>query len=194
MHPNSILGEIGLDKIFRLRDQRTEKLSKVQTTMQHQIEILEKELYLAAKYKRAVSVHCVQSTGAITQLLDRKIKKREPLPSRICLHSFGGSVDTIKALTKLTKQKKKEEKEGISVDIYFSFSIVVNEKYDRLPDLIRAVPEDRLLIETDCHSPFGLDHYMTMIIKLISEIKEWTEATTVEKTRENFLKFIGEIN
>jgi Tat protein secretion system quality control protein TatD with DNase activity len=145
-------------------------------------------LDLAAKYKRAVSMHCVQSTGAIIQLLDRRINEQEPLPPRICLHSFGGSVDTIKALT---KQKKK--KGGISVDIYFSFSIVINDKNNRLPDLIRAVPEDRLLIETDCHSPFGLDHYIATIIKLVSEVKEWTEAITVEKTRRNFIKFIGEI-
>src|SRR5688572_523572 len=119
MHPNSILGEVGLDKTFRLRDQKSNQLSKVQTTVQHQIAIFEKELYLAAKYKRAVSVHCVQSTGAITQLLDRKINKNEPLPPRICLHSFGGSVDTIKALT------KKKKKQRVSVDVYFSFSILV---------------------------------------------------------------------
>ncbi|RIA94441.1 TatD family [Glomus cerebriforme] len=186
-YPNSLLGEVGLDKTFRLRDQQSKKLSQVQTTMQHQTVIFEKQLDLAAKYKRAVSMHCVQSTGAITQLLDRRINKQEPLPPRICLHSFGGSVDTIKFLT---KQKKK--KEGISVDIYFSFSFVINDKYDRLPDLIRAVPEDRLLIETDYHSPFGLDDYMAMIIKLVSEAKEWTEAMTVEKTRKNFVKFIGE--
>ncbi|CAB5196654.1 Metallo-dependent hydrolase [Rhizophagus irregularis] len=185
-HPNSLLGEVGLDKTFRLRDQESKQLSKVQTTMQHQTAILEKQLDLAAKYKRAVSMHCVQSTGAITELLNRRINEREPLPPRICLHSFGGSVDTIKFLTKQTKKK-----EGVSVDIYFSFSVVINGKYDRLPDLIKAVPEDRLLIETDYHSPFGLDHYMARIIKLVSEAKEWTEATTVEKTRKNFIKFVG---
>ncbi|CAI2185417.1 4322_t:CDS:2 [Funneliformis geosporum] len=182
-HPNSLLGEVGLDKTFRLRDQKLNRLSQAQTTLKHQTAIFEKQLDLAAKYKRAVSMHCVQSTGAITQLLNKKIKGQQPLPPRICLHSFGGSVDTIKALVKQTK--------GSSLDIYFSFSIVINDKNSRLPDLIRAVPEDKLLIETDYHSPNGLDYYMTMIIKLVSEVKEWTETTTVDKTRENFIKFIG---
>ncbi|CAG8668095.1 554_t:CDS:1, partial [Funneliformis caledonium] len=182
-HPNSLLGEVGLDKTFRLRDQESKRLSQAQTTLQHQIAIFEKQLDLAAKYNRAVSMHCVQSTGAITQLLNKRINEQQPLPPRLCIHSFGGSVDTIKALVKQTK--------GTSLELYFSFSIVINDRNSRLPDLIKAVPEDKLLIETDYHSPKGLDYYMLMIIKLVSEVKEWTETTTVEKTRENFIKFIG---
>ena len=172
--------------MFRIRDQESKQLSKVQTKKRHQLAILEKQLDLAAKYKRAVSMHCVQSTGPIIQLLSRRIDEHEPLPPRICLHSFGGSVDTIKGLT---KRKKKS-----SVDIYFSFSIVINGRYNRLSDLIRAVPEDRLLIETDYHSPFELDNYMAMIIKLVSEVRGWTEELTVKKTHENFMKFIGKSN
>jgi len=186
-HSNSLLGEVGLDKTFRLRDQGSKRLSQAQTTLQHQISILEKQFNLAAKYNRAVSLHCVQSTGAIDQLFDERFERQQPFPPRICFHSFGGSVDTIKALIKKTSKKK----ERIPVDIYFSFSVLINDKIDRLPDLIRAVPEDRLLIETDHHSPNGLDLYMAMIIKLVSEVKEWTEAMTVEKTRENFIKFVG---
>lgn len=188
-HPKALVGEIGIDKLSRLKHPQTEVITKVQTSMQHQMKLMELQLDLAAKYDRAVSLHCVQSTGQIIQLLDQKVSNNKLLPPRICLHSYGGSVDTIKALTSNQPKKKKK----LRIQIYFSFSIVINEKYNRLPELIKAVPENRLLIESDFHSPVGTDELMERIIHLVSEIKNWTPALAVEKTRENFLRFIGEI-
>ncbi|CAG8573414.1 9386_t:CDS:2 [Cetraspora pellucida] len=188
INKSALIGEVGLDKSARLTDPKTQSLSKVQTTIQHQIAILEKQLDLAAKYNRAVSLHCVQATGQIIELLDRKVLSQQPLPPRICMHSYGGSVDTIRILTAARPKKKKK----LQVEIYFSFSIVINERYSRLHDLIRAVPEDKLLIESDFHSPDGLDNLMERIALLVSEAKGWTLTTTLEKTFQNFLKFIGE--
>ncbi|CAG8774075.1 34312_t:CDS:2 [Gigaspora margarita] len=188
INTTALIGEVGLDRSARLTDPKTKSLSKVQTKIQHQIAILEKQLDLAAKYNRAVSLHCVQATGQIIDLLDRKVLSKQPLPPRICMHSFGGSVDTIKRLTETQPKKKKK----LTTDVYFSFSIVINERYSRLHDLIRAVPENKLLIESDFHSPDGLDHLMEKIVLLVSEAKGWTRATTIEKTFQNFLKFIGE--
>ncbi|CAG8714782.1 10396_t:CDS:2 [Acaulospora morrowiae] len=164
-HPGALVGEIGLDKSAKLTLPSS-----------------------PAKHKRAVSLHCVQSTGQIMQLLDRKVLDKQPLPPRICMHSYGGSVDTIKALTETQPKKKKK----LPVQVYFSFSIVINERYSRLPDLIKAVPEDRLLIESDFHSPVGLDDLMERIVKLVSNVKGWTPEFTVEKCKENFSRFIGE--
>ncbi|RHZ47530.1 hypothetical protein Glove_578g33 [Diversispora epigaea] len=195
LHPQALIGEIGIDKISKLKHPKTKVMTKIQTSMEHQMKLMELQLDLAAKYNRAVSLHCVQSTGQIVQLLDRKVlnnyknkNNQNFLPPRICLHSFGGSVDTIKALTSNQPKKKKK----LPTQIYFSFSIVINERYNRLPELIKAVPEDRLLIESDFHSPDGMDELMERIIKLISEIKNWSPTFTVEKTRENFLRFIDE--
>ncbi|CAG8776590.1 10845_t:CDS:1, partial [Acaulospora morrowiae] len=98
------------------------------------------------------------------------------------------SVDTIKALTEAQPKKKKK----LPVHVYFSFSIVINERYNRLPDLIKAVPEDRLLIESDFNSPVGLDDLMERIVRLVSNVKGWTPEFTAEKCRENFSRFIGE--
>ncbi|CAG8509661.1 14255_t:CDS:10 [Acaulospora colombiana] len=188
-HPKALVGEVGLDKSAKITHPSSCELTQIQISIQHQILILELQLDLAAKYKRAVSLHCVQSTGLITQLLDRKVANKQPLPPRICMHSYGGSVDTIKALTESQPKKKKK----LQTQVYFSFSIVINERYNRLPDLIRAVPEDRLLVESDVNSPEGLDDLMERIIKIVSDVKEWSLAFTVEKCRENFLRFIGEL-
>ncbi|KAG9289462.1 hypothetical protein G9A89_008023 [Geosiphon pyriformis] len=194
----AIVGEIGIDRSARLIHPMTHSITKVQTTLQHQLAVFESQMDIAAKYQRPVSIHCVQATGPITELIQRKIKEGKA-PPRICIHSFGGSIDTIKNLTKKPSKRESKKKAhtlnvGFSTecDIYFSFSIVINERNERLRELIRAVPEDKLLIETDMNSPEGMDSMMQQIIELVSNAKGWQISETVENTKSNFLKFVGE--
>jgi Tat protein secretion system quality control protein TatD with DNase activity len=183
-HPHSHLGEVGLDAYARLLSPTTHTPTKIQTSMEHQMAVLEKQIDLAAKYNRSISLHCVRSTGQFISLIQRKSEKQHVLPPRICIHSYSGSVDTIKLLTRSKKDK-------FPVDMYFSFSSLLNRRNRRFPDLVRAVPEDKLLVETDYHSPIGLDDLMQEIIEAVGEIKNWTPKETIERTRTNFMRFIG---
>lgn len=104
------------------------------------------------------------------------------LPPRLCMHSYGGSVDMLKAFTKLDHPP----------EIYFSFSILINGRLQerKLKELILAVPEDRLLIESDHHSHNHVDQLLVEMVLKIAEIRKWTVEETVKKTARNWQRFV----
>ncbi|KAF9911631.1 hypothetical protein EC991_002749 [Linnemannia zychae] len=104
------------------------------------------------------------------------------LPPRLCMHSYGGSVDMLKAFTKLDHPP----------EIYFSFSILINGRLQerKLKELILAVPEDRLLIESDHHSHNHVDQLLVEMVLKVAEIRKWTVEETVEKTARNWQRFV----
>ncbi|KAF9287955.1 hypothetical protein BGZ74_000986 [Mortierella antarctica] len=104
------------------------------------------------------------------------------LPPRLCMHSYGGSVDMMRAFTKMDHPP----------EIFFSFSILINGRLQerKLQELIQAVPEDRLLIESDHHSHKLLDGLLMDMVKKVSEIRGWTIEQTVQKTTRNWHRFV----
>lgn len=122
-YPHAIVGECGLDKIFRIPFQESirqdaedaeealesRRLSKYRVTMDHQIEILKAQLDLATKHQRPVSLHGVQCPGALYQTImlgssvvplmeqSKKHKNNDKFwPPSICLHSYTGSAEFLK--------------------------------------------------------------------------------------------------
>ncbi|KAF9181381.1 hypothetical protein BGZ50_005533 [Haplosporangium sp. Z 11] len=104
------------------------------------------------------------------------------LPPRLCMHSYGGSVDMLKAFTKMDHPP----------EIFFSFSILINGRLQerKLKELITAVPEDRLLIESDHHSHAQVDLLLVEMVHKVAEIRQWTLEETVEKTTRNWHRFV----
>ncbi|KAG0094468.1 hypothetical protein BGZ93_007188 [Podila epicladia] len=104
------------------------------------------------------------------------------LPPRLCMHSYGGSVDMMRAFTKM----------DYPPEIFFSFSILINGRLQerKLQELIQAVPEDRLLIESDHHSHTLLDGLLMDMVKKVSEIRGWTIEQTIQKTTRNWHRFV----
>jgi TatD DNase family protein len=99
-------------------------------------------LDLARKLNRPVAVHCVHAWGRLIEIL-----REHPAP-KIILHAFGGAPELVPELAEL--------------NCWFSFcGSVTNPNAKRVRASIVAVPEDRLLIETDspdflppgCESP-----------------------------------------
>jgi len=82
------------------------------------------QLRLAAKISRPVSVHCVKADGAIVDVLQSEIKKGHTLPPKICIHSFAGSVETLKRIVRLVEGRKKTK----NVRLYLSFSLIYHER------------------------------------------------------------------
>ncbi|MFA7369229.1 MAG: TatD family hydrolase [Kiritimatiellales bacterium] len=87
-------------------------------------------LDLARALNRPVAVHCVQAWGRLIEIL-----RGHPAP-RVLLHAFGGAAELIPELVELNCR--------------FSFcGSVTNPNAKRVRAVAVAVPEDRLLIETD---------------------------------------------
>src|SRR5688572_9314512 len=116
----SAVGEIGLDRW------------KPSLPYDGQEEAFVAQLRVAAERNLAASIHCLRAWGRLHELL-----RETPRPARgFLLHSYGGSKEMVEPLAKL--------------GAYFSFpGYFMHERKTRQRDTFRAVPPERLLIETD---------------------------------------------
>jgi TatD DNase family protein len=71
------------------------------------------------------------------------------LPPSIIMHSYGGTAGMMDSLTTM--------KNGIGSRFYFSFSPVINMRSPKTVEVIKHVPVDRLLIETDQNTPTAIE-------------------------------------
>ncbi|OTB06335.1 hypothetical protein M426DRAFT_319067 [Hypoxylon sp. CI-4A] len=248
-HPLALVGEVGLDKAFRLPQNWTStyetqrddgltpggregrQLSLHRVRMPHQATVLQAQLRLAGEMGRAVSVHGVQAHGivydTISQLWkghEKKVTSRKeqkqiakgaenfssssedesedesyvgsstgkkpkklspkPYPPRICLHSFSGQAESVKPYLHPSLPAK----------IFFSFSIVINWGTgggDKTEEVIRALPDDRILAESDLHTAGEqMDQYLEEVHRKICEIKGWELRNGVEQLSRNYREFI----
>ena len=116
----SVVGEIGLDRW------------KPGLSYEGQEDAFAWQLRLAAERNLPASIHCLQAWGRLHELL-----RDTPRPARgFLLHSYGGSKEMVEPLAKL--------------GAYFSFpGYFMHERKVKQREAFRAVPLDRLLIETD---------------------------------------------
>lgn len=99
MSPNAMVGEVGLDRIFRVpfdyfAEQR--ELTPFTIPFEHQVAVLETQFDLAVELKRNVSVHSVKAQQATLDLLKKLAKRHEERWYRISvdMHSCGFSPET----------------------------------------------------------------------------------------------------
>ena len=118
--PGAVVGEIGLDRW------------KPGLTYEGQEEVFLAQLRVAAERNLAASLHCLQAWGRLYDLL-----RDHPRPARgFLLHSYGGPAEMVAPLAKLGAR--------------FSFpGYFMHERKARQRETFKAVPFDRLLIETD---------------------------------------------
>ncbi|CCG83882.1 protein of unknown function [Taphrina deformans PYCC 5710] len=224
-HPNAMVGEVGLDRSFRLPDPNRPRedshrhvLSKYRTETTHQSFILEAQLRLAAEHGRACSIHGVQAHGYLFNEISKLWKGQEKpsksalrkmeadekfrnqsaepqekkleffdkdkdrtFPPRICLHSYSGTADMLGSWTN----------PRIPADIFFSFSQVINGRYDRWQEVVKKVPDHRLLIESDYHNTELIDDSLEQALHVVCEAKGWEEEFGRKKLEENWRRFVG---
>lgn len=109
----------------------------------------------------------------------------KPFPPRICLHSYSGSADTLKQWFHPTVPSK----------IFVSFSTAVNLGTDggraKLEGVVRAVPDDRILVESDLHmAGQEAEAMLEDMYRLVCEIKGWHLEQGVRTIGKNFQEFV----
>lgn len=193
------------------------RLSPYRVSLSHQKNVLLAQLKLAGELNRAVSVHSVQAHGLVyevlretwkgheRQVLSKRERKKQraietdeldtslqteatqgplPYPPRVCLHSYSGPVEAVKQYLD----------PAIPVDIFFSFSTAINFSSDdssKTESTIKAVPDDKLLMESDLHTAGPrMDDHLENIARKICDLKQWTLEQGLQRLAENWKRFI----
>jgi TatD DNase family protein len=137
--PHAVIGEIGLDRWMLDQPDRWRALLAAAGQAKHeppslaeQESVFLPQLRLAAERNLPASIHCLHAFGRLRELLES-----HPRPARgWLLHSYGGPAELVPVFARL--------------GAYFSFpGYFLHERKARQRDVFRAVPPDRLLVETD---------------------------------------------
>ena len=121
----------------------------------------------------------------------QKPYKPKPFPPRVCMHSFSGTKEVV------TQYLKPE----VPVRIFFGFSTGVNlsgpsaEKSrsmeEKFVEIIKLVPDDRILIESDWHTAGEeMDYFLEHMYRKVCNIKGWTLEAGVAQIRKNYEEYI----
>lgn len=139
----------------------------------------------ARKSNLPVILHVRDAYGDIESqfysLLADKIK------ANILFHCFSGSEETVKLILKKLPNS------------YFAYGGAVTFKNFKKFDVVRAIPEDKLLLETDCPYMTPEPHrgspnspiYIAHIAARIGEIRGWSVDKTASITTANAKRFFG---
>lgn len=144
-----------------------------------QKDIFERQLKLAGKLNLPVIIHDREAHADTLDL----IKKYRP---RGTVHCFSGSAETAKELLKL--------------GMYLGFTGSVTFKNNKkAPEVLKIVPDDRILVETDCPfmAPVPLrgkrsdSSMISLTLKFIADIKGTTPEETAHITAQNARRLFG---
>ncbi|CCA67160.1 related to Cut9 interacting protein scn1 [Serendipita indica DSM 11827] len=169
-YPNAMVGEVGLDKSFRIAYNPypappPRKLSPFSTPLSHQMVILEAQLRLAVELKRNVSLHSVGAQQPTVELLQRMSQNygKDWLRISVDMHSCGLSADVWK-----TKAH---------ANIFLSLSTAINSRSDKHRQLIRECDEHRLLAESDYPEAGMCASQTWSMVETIADIRQWPVET-----------------
>ncbi|OAA39813.1 Cut9-interacting protein scn1 [Beauveria brongniartii RCEF 3172] len=116
-----------------------------------------------------------------------KKESGKPYPPRICLHSFSGSASTLAQWMR----------RNVPAAVYVSFSAAINLSTEtsssrgKTDEVIRAVPDDRLLVESDLHKAGDdMDGMLEVMYRHVCEVKGWEVEDGVARIRKNYETFI----
>jgi TatD DNase family protein len=163
------IGEIGLDHAIDNRNDEDQR------------SVFVRQVRLAKKYHRPVSIHCRQAWAALLTV----VKEERGFPDGAVIHSYSGAPELIPELAER--------------GCYFSFSGSLTYKGNKHgPAALRAVPVDRLLLETDspaikpagvdgtCNEPANLPVVARKVAELLGSSFEETAKLTYNNSRRLF--------
>ena len=150
-HDNCMaLGECGLDK-------------RIETSLEIQIKIFEKQLFLAQKYYKPVILHCVVAFQEIIA-----IKKQMNVEVPMIIHGFSKNLQTAKQL--------------LENGFYISFGKYLLQNPD-LELVFKEIPNDRFFLETD-----SSNYTIEEVYALAAKYKNMAVSELKAQTQNNFKK------
>jgi Tat protein secretion system quality control protein TatD with DNase activity len=172
--------------------------------------VFKDQFKLAAKLRRPVSVHCVEQHGVFISVLNEILSDSRSsssendcstsldfFPVAIGMHSFTGTAHQVKQLLDLEKQICNRTRQQNKTLFYFGFSHSVNhamctsDKARRKGrEAVCAVPQDRLLAESDVHSPVDVLGGTLGAIAYIAWARKASIEEIVVSTSRNGLVFL----
>ncbi|KAK1064293.1 Cut9-interacting protein scn1 [Friedmanniomyces endolithicus] len=184
-HPLALVGEVGLDRSFRIpepwlpdrAEQRDDsltpggregrQLSPCRVSMKHQRKVFLAQLRLAGEMQRAVSVHGVAAHGAVYETL---------------AETWGGQ--------EIRVPSKRERKRSRSL----CESTSENDrpgKTGKVEAAIQALPDDRILIESDMDAAGDrMDEQLEAAVRKVCEVKGWELEDGVKRLGANWKRFV----
>ncbi|KEP55483.1 TatD family hydrolase [Rhizoctonia solani 123E] len=141
--PSTMLGEVGIDRAFRVRFSTNgdTKLSPFTVPQEHQLAVLEAQIAIAVELGKNISLHSVKASGATTELLRNMRNKHGAAWEKINidLHSCTLSGETWKSI------------ERAHQNVYLSLSTAINIRPNSTAvlQLIQSCDPTRLMVESD---------------------------------------------
>ena len=163
------LGEMGLD------------FHRSVVNKDAQIQGLKWQLELASELRLPVIVHVRQATNQIIEILHDWVKKsRVETPGAI--HCFQESIPVAKIF--------------LEMGFYLAFGAYIGYPSSRLAEVMRTVPQDKLLVETDCpylppqkyRGKRNEPAYIVLTVERIAEIVGMTAEQAARQTTENAVR------
>lgn len=166
-HPRTVAwGECGLDFFKNLSEQEVQKA------------VFARQLQKAVEHNKPLVIHSRDAEADTLRLL----KEHVPTEWKIHMHCFGESPEMAAELLALYP------------NVYFGFTGAITfAKAGRAPEVVKMVPLNRLLLETDCpfmapepHRGKVAQPAMTpLVAKKVAELKEISLAEVIRATTEN---------
>lgn len=162
------IGEIGLDAL------------KAKDTLPAQVEAFSWQFAQAARRNLPVSIHCLKATPLLLKLLR---ENRRP-PRGFHLHAYNGSAEEVSLFAEL--------------GAYFSFHLgQLTPPARKTPAALRAVPLERLLIESDAAGCLlgepAPSEYLQATYQAVAKMRSISLETLVDQVTLNFRTFFIDV-
>jgi Tat protein secretion system quality control protein TatD with DNase activity len=100
------------------------------------------------------------------------------------MHSYSGPAEPLKQFLRPT----------VPSDVYFSFSTVINfskPSADRVVEVIKSLPDDRILVETDLHcAGQQMDDLLEAVVRTICQLRGWRLDEGIKQLADNYNRFV----
>ncbi len=139
--------------------------------MDIQLEVLNWHMTWATKTERPLILHCVRSHSDLLMLL-----KKNRYLGKILLHDYSGNLD--------------EAMKFLNYDTWFSFGASFFRKNSKTPQVFKALPKERLFLETDDQR----EHSLEAIYDKASELLRMNRVDVEELMLSNLKSFFSDLN
>ncbi|KAJ4485746.1 TatD related DNase-domain-containing protein [Lentinula aciculospora] len=169
--PDAMLGEVGLDRAFRIPydyDASPRKLSPFTVPIQHQMAVLQAQMDLAVELHRNISLHSVKAHQPTMELLaNMEAKHGTSRWNKISLdlHSCGCSSEMLKDIQRRYP------------NIFLSLSTVINGRSPNHLSLIKVSDPLRILVESDYNDVDMCAEQSWNMVCTVADVRGWTIET-----------------